>query len=322
MTTKKIGVLLANLGSPTAPTTKAVRRFLKDFLWDPRVVNLPRPLWWVILHFFVLPFRPARSAKAYQKVWHEKGSPLTYLTRELTEKTADQLNAKGITTDFVMRYGEPSIANQLRAFKKAGITDLIVLPLYPQYSSTTTASIYDHLVKELNKWRHLPNIQFISDYHQDRHYIAAVAESIEQAWREQDKNELLLMSFHGLPEQLTKWGDPYFHQCHKTATLIAEKLGLNEKEWMIVFQSRFGKAEWLKPYCVDTLQNLPGQGIKTVDVVCPGFAVDCLETLEEIAMENKSIFMKAGGTSYRYIPALNDSVAHVNAIVNLLEQKI
>lgn len=322
MTTQKIGVLLANLGSPTAPTTRAVRRFLKDFLWDPRVVNLPRPLWWVILHFFVLPFRPARSAKAYRKIWHEKGSPLTYLTRELTEKTADQLSAKGITTDFVMRYGEPSIANQLRAFKKAGITDLIVLPLYPQYSSTTTASIYDHLVKELNQWRHLPNIQFISDYHQGRHYIAAVAESIEQAWREQGKNELLLMSFHGLPAQLTKWGDPYFHQCHKTAVLIAEKLGLNEKEWMIVFQSRFGKTEWLKPYCVDTLQNLPGQGIKTVDIVCPGFAVDCLETLEEIAMENKSIFMKAGGTKYRYIPALNDSEAHVNAIVNLLELKI
>ena len=321
MTTKKIGVLLANLGSPTAPTTKAVRRFLKDFLWDPRVVNLPRPLWWVILHFFVLPFRPARSALAYQKVWHEKGSPLTYLTRELTGKVAAKLNAEGITTDFVMRYGEPSIANQLRAFKKAGITDLIVLPLYPQYSSTTTASIYDHLVKELNQWRHLPNIQFISDYHQDKHYISAIAESIEQAWLEQGKNELLLMSFHGLPEQLTKWGDPYFHQCHKTATLIAEKLGLNEKEWMIVFQSRFGKAEWLKPYCVDTLQNLPGQGIKTVDIVCPGFAVDCLETLEEIAIENKSIFMKVGGTNYRYIPALNDSAAHVNAIVNLLEQK-
>jgi len=322
MTTKKIGVLLANLGSPTAPTTKAVRRFLKEFLWDPRVVNLPRPLWWVILHFFVLPFRPARSAKAYRKVWHEKGSPLTYLTRELTEKTAHQLNAQGITTDFVMRYGEPSIANQLRAFKKAGITDLIVLPLYPQYSSTTTASIYDHMVKELNKWRHLPNIQFISDYHQDKHYITAVAESIKHAWREQDKNELLLMSFHGLPEQLTKWGDPYFHQCHNTAALIAEKLGIKEKEWMIVFQSRFGKAEWLKPYCVDTLQNLPGQGIKTVDVICPGFAVDCLETLEEIAMENQSIFMKAGGTKYRYIPALNDSDAHVRAIVNLLEQKI
>ena len=291
-------------------------------MWDPRVVNLPRPLWWMILNFFVLPFRPGKSAKAYQKVWHEKGSPLTYLTRQLTEKVAEMLNAKGIITHYAMRYGEPSIATQLRALKKEGINDLIVLPLYPQYSSTTTASIYDDLVKELNQWRHLPGFQFISDYHQNLHYIAAVAESIEQAWREQSKNELLIMSFHGLPEVLTKWGDPYFHQCHKTAALIAEKLGLNEKQWMIVFQSRFGKAEWLKPYCVDTLENLPGQGVKTVDVVCPGFAVDCLETLEEIAMENKSIFMGAGGTGYRYIPALNDSDAHVNAIINLLEQKI
>ncbi len=322
MTTKKTGVILANLGSPTAPTTKAVRRFLADFLWDPRVVNLPRPLWWMILNFFVLPFRPSRSAKAYQKVWHEKGSPLAYLTRELTGKVADQLVAKGITTHYAMRYGEPSIATQLREFKKAGITDVVVLPLYPQYSSTTSASIYDDLVKELNQWRHLPTFQFIGEYHQDRHYIAAVAESIEQAWREQDKNELLIMSFHGLPEALTKWGDPYFHQCHKTAALIAEKLGLNEKEWMIVFQSRFGKAEWLKPYCVSTLEELPGQGVKTVDVVCPGFAVDCLETLEEIAMENKSIFMESGGTRYRYIAALNDSDAHVSAIINILEQKI
>jgi len=321
MSTKKTGIILANLGSPTAPTTKAVRRFLAEFLWDPRVVNLPRPLWWLILNFFVLPFRPGKSAKAYQKVWHEKGSPLTYLTRELTEKVAEKLGAKGIVTHYAMRYGEPSIATQLRAFKKKGITDLIVLPLYPQYSSTTTASIYDDLVKELNQWRHLPGFQFISDYHQDAPYIGAVAESIEQVWREQGKNELLIMSFHGLPEVLTKWGDPYFHQCHKTAVLIAEKLGLNEKQWMIVFQSRFGKAEWLKPYCVDTLENLPGQGVKTVDVVCPGFAVDCLETLEEIAMENKSIFMEAGGTGYRYISALNDSDAHVNAIVNLLEQR-
>lgn len=318
MSHKKIGILLANLGSPTAPTTKAVRRFLKDFLGDPRVVNLPRSLWWLILNFFVLPFRPSRSAKAYRKVWHEKGSPLTYLTRQLTENVAEQLKPKGISVNYAMRYGEPSIATQLKAFKKAGITDVIVLPLYPQYSSTTTASIYDDLTKELKQWRHLPSFEFISDYHQDSHYIAAVAASIEQAWREQAKNELLVMSFHGLPEQLTKWGDPYFHQCHKTAALIAEKLGLTEKQWMIVFQSRFGKAQWLKPYCVDTLQVLPTQGIKAIDIVCPGFAVDCLETLEEIAMENKAIFIEAGGTDYRYIPCLNDSQAHVDALINLL----
>ncbi len=322
MTTKKTAVLLANLGSPTAPTTKAVRRFLADFLWDPRVVNLPRPLWWMILNFFVLPFRPSKSAKAYQKVWHEKGSPLTYLTRQLTEKMAEQLSSQGVITNYAMRYGEPSIAKQLKAFKAEGVTDIIILPLYPQYSSTTTASIYDDLIKELNQWRHLPNFQFISDYHQDAHYISAVAESIKQAWHEQAKNELLIMSFHGLPEVLTKWGDPYFHQCHRTAWLIAEALGLNESQWMLVFQSRFGKAEWLKPYCVDTLEVLPGQGVKTVDVVCPGFAVDCLETLEEIAMENKSIFLEAGGIDYRYISALNDSVSHVSALIDLIGQKI
>jgi len=318
MSHKKIGIILANLGSPTAPTTKAVRRFLKDFLGDPRVVNLPRPLWWLILNFFVLPFRPSRSAKAYRKVWHEKGSPLTYMTRQLSEKVAEQLKPKGITVNYAMRYGEPSIATQLKAFKKEGITDVMVLPLYPQYSSTTTASIYDDLTKELKQWRHLPSFQFISDYHQDSNYIAAVAASIEKAWLEQAKNELLVMSFHGLPEQLTVWGDPYFHQCHKTAALIAEKLGLTEKQWMIVFQSRFGKAQWLKPYCVDTLQALPTQGIKAIDIVCPGFAVDCLETLEEIAMENKSIFMEAGGSDYRYIACLNDSQAHVDALINLL----
>ncbi|MFI3156281.1 MAG: ferrochelatase [Methylococcaceae bacterium] len=322
MTAKKTGVLLANLGSPTAPTTAAVRRFLREFLWDPRVVNLPRPLWWVILHLFVLPFRPRKSVLAYRNIWHEKGSPLIFLTLQLTERVADKLNAKGVTTRHVMRYGEPSIAKQLRAFKKAGIDNLIVLPLYPQYSSTTTASIYDDVIKELNQWRHLPNIQFISDYHQHNHYIAAVAESIEQSWHEHGKNELLLMSFHGLPEQLTEWGDPYFYQCHKTAALIAEKLGIDEKQWMIVFQSRFGKAQWLKPYCVDTLKNLPVRGIKKIDIVCPGFAVDCLETLEEIAMENKAVFMEAGGEEYRYITALNDSNIHVDAIVNLLEQKL
>ena len=320
--TKKTGIILANLGSPTEPTTKAVRRFLGQFLWDPRVVNLPRPVWWIILNCFVLPFRPSKSAKAYRKVWHEKGSPLTYLTRQLTEKLAERFEDKNITTTYAMRYGEPSIAKRLKEFKTEGITDVIVLPLYPQYSSTTTASIYDDLVKELNQWRHLPSFQFISDYHQDADYIAALAEVVQKAWQEQYKNELLIMSFHGLPEVLTKWGDPYFHQCHKTAALLAEKLGLEKHQWKIVFQSRFGKAEWLKPYCVDTLEKLPSEGVKTVDVVCPGFAVDCLETLEEIAMENKSIFEEAGGISYRYIAALNDSDLHVNALVNLLEKRV
>jgi len=322
MSTKKTGVLLANLGSPTAPSTSAVRKFLKDFLWDPRVVNIPRPIWWLILKVFVLPFRPARSAKAYQKIWTDKGSPLIYLTRQLAENLAEKLQTKGIATKYSMRYGEPSIASQLRLFRKEGVNNIIVLPLYPQYSSTTTASIYDDVIKELNQWRHLPSFQFISDYYQHDSYISAIAESIQSIWQEHGKNELLLMSFHGLPELLTKLGDPYYYQCQETAKLIAEKLGLNEKQWLLVFQSRFGKAQWLKPYCADTLQKLPGLGIKTVDVICPGFAVDCLETLEEMAMENKAVFIEAGGTDYRYIPALNDSETHVSAIAKLLDEWI
>jgi protoporphyrin/coproporphyrin ferrochelatase len=322
MAAKKTGILLANLGSPTAPTIPAVRRFLKDFLWDPRVVNIPRPIWWLILHGFVLPFRPAKSAKAYQKIWDNKGSPLIYLTRQLTEKLAEKLRPKGISTKYSMRYGEPSIASQLKLFKAEGVDNVIVLPLYPQYSSTTTASIYDDVVKELNQWRHLPSFQFISDYHQHDSYIDAIAGTVKSAWQDHGKNELLLMSFHGLPELLAKLGDPYYHQCQNTAKLIAEKLGLDEHQWLLVFQSRFGKAEWLKPYCADTLQKLPGEGFKTIDVICPGFAVDCLETLEEMAMENKAVFIGAGGTDYRYIPALNDTEAHVNAIVNLLDEWI
>jgi ferrochelatase len=322
MASKKTGVLLANLGSPEAPTTKAVRRFLKDFLWDPRVVNLPRPLWWIILHFFVLPFRPRRSALAYRKIWDIKGSPLIFLTRQLTEKIAHKLQAKEVITDYAMRYGEPSIESRLSALKAQGVEKLIVLPLYPQFSSTTTASVYDAAVGELNRWFHLPDLHFISDYHRHPRYIEAVAESIRQSWRDHGKNDLLLMSFHGLPEVLTEWGDPYFYHCRETATLIAKRLGLNENEWLMVFQSRFGKAEWLKPYCVDTLQNLPARGIKKVDIICPGFAVDCLETLEEIAMENKALFINAGGSVYHYIPALNDSEAHADALIGIIEHQL
>jgi protoporphyrin/coproporphyrin ferrochelatase len=319
MSEKKTGVLLANLGSPTAPTTSAVRKFLKDFLGDPRVVNIPRPVWWVILHCFVLPFRPAKSARAYQKVWTDKGSPLIYLTRQLSEKLTGKFQPKGVAVTYAMRYGEPSIGNQLKSLRQQGVNDIVVLPLYPQYSSTTTASIYDDVIKEFNEWRHLPSFQFISDYHCHDNYISAIVESVKSSWLEHGKNELLLMSFHGLPELLTKLGDPYYSQCQETARLIAQKLGLNEKQWVLVFQSRFGKAEWLKPYCVDTLQKLPAQGIKTIDVICPGFSVDCLETLEEMAMENKSVFLEAGGEAYRYIPALNDSESHVNAIADLLD---
>jgi len=319
MADKKIGVLLANLGSPSAPTVPAVRQFLKEFLGDKRVVNLPRPLWLLILHGFILPFRPKKSLQAYLRIWdNEKGSPLTFLTHQLTAKLATKLAAKNIVVDCAMSYGQPSIPNQLRKFQEQGVTDVIVLPLYPQYSSTTTASVYDSVVKEFNSLWHFPNFRFISDYNQNAVYISKLAESIEAAWREKPKNAMLIMSFHGLPEMLTKKGDPYFYQCQKTAELLATKLGLQSNEWKLVFQSRFGKAEWLKPYCVDVLEQLPKQGVKSVDLVCPGFAVDCLETLEEIAMENKHVFEVAGGESYRYISALNDSDANVDVMLDVL----
>lgn len=321
MNPRKIGVLLVNLGSPSAPTVRAVRRFLKEFLWDPRVVNLPRPVWWLILNFFVLPLRPRRAFLAYRKVWDVKGSPLIYLTRQLREKLEHALSAQGIAVRDAMRYGEPSIAEQLRAFKKDGVDELIVVPLYPQYSSTTTASVFDALVDELKTWRHLPSVRFVGDYYREPAYIAALAHSIEQHWHLHGRHQLLLMSFHGLPEVLTKWGDPYAAQCKDTAEQVAKQLGLRDDEWKMVFQSRFGKAEWLKPYCLDTLQNLPAQGVKTVDMVCPGFAVDCLETLEEIAIANKEAFFEAGGKAYHYIPALNDGDAHVEVLIDVIEAR-
>lgn len=319
MAEKKFGVLLANLGSPAAPTVPAVRQFLKEFLGDKRVVNLPRPLWLFILHSFILPFRPRKSLQAYLRIWDsEKGSPLTFLTHQLTAKLATKLAEKNVVVECAMSYGKPSIPNQLRKFQELGVTEVIILPLYPQYSSTTTASVYDSLVKEFNSRWHFPSFRFISDYHQNGVYIEKLAQSIQVAWKEKPKNEMLVMSFHGLPEMLTKKGDPYFYQCQKTAQLLAEKLGLKKNEWKLVFQSRFGKAEWLKPYCVEVLAALPKEGIKSVDVVCPGFAVDCLETLEEIAMENKHVFEEAGGENYRYIAALNDSDANVDVMLDIL----
>lgn len=316
---KKVGVLLVNLGSPASTRTGDVRAFLREFLGDPRVVNLPRPLWWMILNLFVLPFRPRKSAHAYQTIWTDKGSPLIVFTQQLTDKLAKRLGSERVLIDCAMRYGKPALRDKLQLFKQQGVEDIIILPLYPQYSSTTTASIFDVVADEFIGWRHMPSLRFISDYYQKPVYIKAVADSIRAHWQENGQAALLVMSFHGLPAKLTEWGDPYFYHCQTTARLLAEELGLNDKQWQMVFQSRFGRAEWLKPYCVEVLQELPKQGIKQVDVVCPGFAVDCLETLEEIALANKEIFIEAGGKSYRYIPALNDSDAHVEVMAEIIK---
>ena len=316
---KKTGVLLVNLGSPASTSTRDVRAFLREFLGDPRVVNLPRPLWWMILNLIVLPFRPSKSAHAYKTIWTDKGSPLIVLTEQLTEKLAQRYANQQLLIECAMRYGKPALREKLQEFKKQGVEDIIILPLYPQYSSTTTASIFDVVADEFIHWRHMPSLRFVSDYYQNPTYINALADSIRAHWQTHGQAGLLLMSFHGLPAKLTEWGDPYFYHCQATARLLADALQLNDKQWKLVFQSRFGKAEWLKPYCVEVLQDLPKQNIKQIDVVCPGFGVDCLETLEEIAITNKEIFMEAGGKSYRYIPALNDCDAHVELMAELIE---
>ncbi len=319
---KKVGVLLVNLGSPDAPTASQVRRFLREFLGDPRVVNLPRSLWWIVLNLFVLPFRPRKSARAYRQIWTPKGSPLLSYTRRLSEKLAEAVGSDTVRVDYAMRYGKPVLADKLNAFKAQSVDEIVVLPLYPQYSSTTTASVYDALVDEIRRWRHIPGLHFVSDYHAHQAYLSAVAESIKQYWHKHGRNDLLLMSFHGLPAKLTELGDPYYHHCQRTAAAIAERLSLHGNQWKLVFQSRFGKAEWLKPYCIEVLQDLPKSGCLEVDVVCPGFAVDCLETLEEIALANKETFLEAGGKSYRYIPALNDSDEHVAMLREILSRNL
>lgn len=318
MGTKKTGVLLVNLGSPAAPTAAAIRQFLKAFLWDPRVVRLPRFIWWLVLHCLVLPLRPKKLVPSYQKIWLQQGSPLTFLSHQLAAKVALQVDKTQYSVACAMRYGEPSIASKLEQYKKNGTEKIIIIPLYPQYSSTTTASVYDAVFYQLQQWQSLPSIRFVSNYHQHPRYIEAIAQSITQAWQQRGKNELLLLSFHGLPAKLIQYGDPYLSQCQASAERIAEKLDLTSEQWKMVFQSRFGRAKWLQPYCVEVLQLLPKQGIKKVDVVCPGFAVDCLETLEEIALSNKNHFLLAGGEEYRYIPALNDSQHQVATMVDLI----
>lgn len=314
-------LLLVNLGTPEQPTTESVRRYLCEFLSDPRVVQIPRPVWWLILHLGVLRTRPAKSAKAYKTVWTERGSPLMVFTQDLTSALREELNLRGageIMVDFAMRYGKPSIPDELNRLKVLGIKNFIVLPLYPQYAAATTASIYDKVVETFSQWKHVPDFKFISDYHLDPGYIAAIAASIEQYWQAHGKSQLLLFSLHGLPAVSRKQGDPYYDQCVATTKAVAAKLGLADDAWKLVFQSRFGFQKWLQPYCVEVLKQLPKQGIKSVDVVCPGFAVDCLETLEEIAIANKEIFIEAGGESYRYIPALNASAEHARVMAGLI----
>lgn len=315
------GVLLTNLGTPDAPTTAALRRYLGEFLWDPRVIEIPRPLWWLILHGIILRLRPARSAAKYRSIWGEQGSPL--LAISLRQAAGVALRLKEYCPGPVhvavgMRYGNPSIASALRELRAAGARRILVLPLYPQYSAATTASTFDAVAKEFATWRWLPELRMIQHYHDDPGYIAAVADSIADAWQRQPPAQRLLFSFHGLPKRNLLLGDPYHCECHKTARLVAERLALSEDRWAVSFQSRFGRAEWLKPYTSEQLKEWAQAGTESVDVVCPGFAADCLETLEEIEEENRQYFLESGGRDYRYIPALNDDVRHLDALSALI----
>lgn len=314
------GVLLINLGTPDAPTPTAVRRYLAEFLWDRRVVELPRPLWWLILHGLILRRRPARSARKYQKIWTADGSPLLVTSQRQQAAVAKMLAERypgPIQVALAMRYGQPSIAAGLRELRAAGAQRLLILPLYPQYSAATTASTFDAVVAELGTWRWLPELRFVSGYHDQPRYLAALADSIRTA-RHQRAGERLLFSFHGLPRRHLLAGDPYHCYCHKTARQVAERLQLQPDQWAVSFQSRFGREEWLQPYTSTLLVDWAKAGIHSVDVVCPGFAADCLETLEEIAIENRQLFLEAGGIDYRYLPALNESAAHIECLVELI----
>ena len=323
--TPKIGVLLTNLGTPEAPTAEALRPYLKQFLWDPRVVEVPRPIWWLILNGIILNTRPKRSAEAYREVWNERGSPLLAhledqvagIADRLTSAYGDQFVVKG-----AMRYGTPAVGLVLSEMFNAGIQKLVVLPLYPQYGGPTTGSTFDEISADLTRRRWLPAFRFISSYCDDARYIEALAESIRAHWAEHGRAQKLVLSYHGMPKRYLVEGDPYHCQCHKTSRLIGEALGLTGGDMMTTFQSRFGREEWLQPYTDETLQTLPAQGVSEVQVVCPGFSADCLETIEEIGMENRDTFMRAGGTRYEYIPCLNAESGHLDALAAVISDEL
>ncbi|MDH5179808.1 MAG: ferrochelatase [Gammaproteobacteria bacterium] len=317
------GVLITNLGTPDAPTTAAVRRYLAEFLADPRVVEAPRWLWWFALHGVILRIRPPRVARAYASIWQESGSPLMHLSRQLADKVQQECSKQfpgPVKVVLAMRYGTPSIQAGLEELRKANVQRIVLLPLYPQYSATTTATTFDAVSKELQTWRHMPELRMITHYHDHPDYIQALAQSITAARQTHGKPDKLLFSFHGLPKRYLLQGDPYYCHCQKTARLVAASLGLGDDEWFVSFQSRFGREEWLKPYADNTLKEWGADGIQHVQVISPGFAVDCLETLEELAEQNRDFFLHAGGKEYHYIPALNDQSVHAQMLVSLIAQ--
>ncbi len=318
MSLKKTAVLLTNLGTPATNSRAAVAAFLKQFLSDQRVVEIPAFIWWFILNLIILPFRSKSALHAYEQIWTDEGSPLLAISRRQKEALQKKLGDT-VHVDMMMRYGEPSFASVMNGLMQKGYNNFVVLPLYPQNSATTTATTYDHIASVLRKTRNVPDISIISNYHADPGYIGALAASVQEHWKAQQRQRFLLMSFHGLPQRNVDLGDPYYDQCLGTAHLLATLLGLSANQWGISFQSRFGKQQWLKPYTSETLEALAGKTkLKEIDVICPGFSVDCLETLEEIQMQNRDVFLEAGGEQYHYIPCLNERADHIDMMAELI----
>jgi ferrochelatase len=324
-TKARVGVLLTNLGTPEAPSPSALRRYLREFLSDPRVVEIPRLLWLLILHGIILRTRPKKSAKLYQSIWTEHGSPLMVISEQQKAKVSQALALKygdDVIVELAMRYGKPSINNALEKLQQSGVNDIVVLPLYPQYAGPTTGSTFDAVVNEIKKWRWIPHLRFISGYHDNSNYINALAASVQSHIKEYGKPDKLVLSFHGMPKYFLEQGDPYYCFCSKTTRLLVESLGFTNEDYVMTFQSRFGKAEWLQPYTDVTLTDLAVSGCKHVAIISPAFSADCLETLEELVHENRDIFISAGGEQYHYIDALNDNDDHIDALVELLERNI
>ena len=314
------GVLVVNLGTPDVPTAPALRRYLAEFLSDPDVVTLPRFLWLPLLHGLVLRTRPAKSAEAYARIWTKAGSPLLVNSQALADKLEAALGPR-CKLALGMRYGNPTLSSALATLKEAGVTRLLVLSLYPQYAAATTGSTLKTVDRAIKRLRWSPAVTAVRDYHDQPSYIAALAESVKEHWAARGRARTLLISFHGIPKRVSDQGDPYAGQCTETARLLAERLDLEDGQWRMAFQSRFGPAEWLKPYTEEALKECAARGEDSVDVVCPGFAADCLETLEEIALRYAGSFRAAGGRELRYIPALNARDAHVSALAELVLQK-
>ncbi|MFM1817378.1 MAG: Ferrochelatase [Pseudomonadota bacterium] len=318
-TPARTAIILCNLGTPEAPTASALRRYLGQFLSDSRVVEIPKPIWWLILHGIILRVRPAKSAAKYASIWTEQGSPLKVHTEQQAQMLQAQLQAQGhdVTVRAAMRYGQNAIDQTLNQLKAEGVQRILVLPAYPQYSATTTASVFDEVYRWGLKRRHLAELRFINHYHDDAGYIQSLASQVREHWQTHGQGECLVMSFHGVPERTLHLGDPYHCECMKTARLLAQALELSPDAYRITFQSRFGKAKWLEPATEPTLIKMAESGVRKVDVICPGFTSDCLETLEEIQQEAKVAFVQAGGERFNYIPCLNTRADWINAMTAL-----